>query len=325
MAHAIESRANSPANDLRDKLELAERYIVSLNAANIETFLRLLDQIEQQFEEFAQTDSDLRAEEGRWEGLLNRISAKAGKIVAAANQVGGLAKLRTANPPAENFWWHLDSEVVKRRTQTIRRALLSLITLVVVVGGGFWAIEYFFPPDPRAVLVVNTNGEVARLVAEGRWEDALTVVEAAQAELPNDAEMVVWEAVLAEQLGDEMRANAALDNLRQLTADNPINFWLLLGNHRVQVGNLAGAQVAAEEALAMDESNAQANFLLGEVAEASGNIGLAIEQFDRVFVLAEDSNPQLAVIARVRMGTLLQNPNSFSASEPITATEPVTP
>lgn len=325
MAHAIESRANSAANDLRDQLELAERYIVSLNATNSEAFLRLLDQIEHHFENLAQTDLDLRAEEGRWEGLLNRISAKAGDVVAAANKAGGLANLRAANPPAENFWWHLDSEVVKRRNRTIRRLFLSLITLVVVVGGSFWAIDYFFPPDPRAVLVVSTTGEVARLVAEQRWDEALMVIEAAQAELPDDAELVVWEAVLAEQQGDVARADAALANLRQLTANNPIDFWLLLGNHRVQVGNLPGAQAAAEEALALDAENPQANFLLGDVAEASGNIGLAIEQFDRVFVLAEDSNPQLAVIARVRMGTLLQNPNSLTANETVTATVPITP
>src|SRR3712207_3413276 len=107
MAHAIESRANSPMNELRDALDKAERQVVNLDGANIVDFLLLLDRIEQLFETFAPTN-DLRSEESRWESLLNRLSSKPGPVVAAAGKAGGLAALRTQQGPSENFWWHLD-------------------------------------------------------------------------------------------------------------------------------------------------------------------------------------------------------------------------
>lgn len=331
MAHAIESRANSAANDLRDMLDQAERQVVNLDAANIEAFLLLLDQIERMFEELVKNEMDIRPEEGRWEGLLSRISSKPGVLVSAANRAGGLPLLRQRHPPAENFWWHLDGEVTKRRLSTIRRAVITLVAVVAVVAGALWALDFFFPPDPRAVALVNTNAAIEQalmdeqLPVEERWAKARDVVEQAQEALPNEPELLVWEAVLSEQLGDTERAQAALERARQLLPDQPAGFWVLVGNQRLQLNNLAGAEAAANEALALAPDDAQAHFLLGSVAEAKGDIPTAIEQFNRVFDLAETDNPQLAVIARVRMGNLLQRADPFATTGPVTETETITP
>lgn len=47
-----------------------------------------------------------------------------------------------------------------------------------------------------------------------------------------------------------------------------------------------------------------------------GDTGAALELFEKTFELALDSNTQFSVIARVRMGTLLQRPvNMFPAGE----------
>ncbi|RIK24933.1 MAG: hypothetical protein DCC55_40970, partial [Chloroflexi bacterium] len=200
MAHAIESRAKSAANELRDRLDKAERQVVNLNATNIEEFLLLLDEIERMFEELIKNEMDVRPEEGRWEGLLSRISSKPGPLVVAAKRAGGLAQLRQRYPPAENFWWHLDTEVTKRRVRTIRRAVVTLVALVVVVAGALWALDFFFPPDPRAVALVNTNAAIDQaltdpdLSEEERWAKALGAVEQAQEALPNEPELMVWEA-----------------------------------------------------------------------------------------------------------------------------------
>jgi tetratricopeptide (TPR) repeat protein len=331
MAHAIESRANSAANDLRDLLEKAERQVVNLTATNIEEFLLLLDQIERMFEQLVKNEMDVRPEEGRWEGLLSRISTKPGPLVRAANGAGGLAALRQRHPPAENFWWHLDVEVTKRRVGTIRRAVVTLVALVAVVAGALWALDFFFPPDPRAVALVNTNAGIERalmdldLPEEERWANALVVVEQAREALPNEPELMVWEAVLSELLGDPERAQAALEQARQALPDQPVGFWVLVGNYRLQLNNLDGAEAAAHEALALDANDAQANFLLGSVAEAQGDTMTAIEQFNLVFELAETDNPQLAVIARVRMGNLLQRADPFGPTGTVTETETITP
>jgi predicted Zn-dependent protease len=243
--------------------------------------------------------------------------------VAAANQAGGLPALRERHPPAESFWWQLDAEVARRRTQMIRRALVTLVIIVGAVGGALWAVDFFFPPDPRAVILVNTNADIDQLIMEQKWDEALEVVERAQQQLPNEPELLIWEGVLAEQLGDTVRSAAALEQARQLVADQPASFWVLVGNHRLMVGNLAGAEQAGQEALAIAPDDAQATFLLGGVAEARGDTFAAVDLFNRVFDLAEQDNPQLAVIARVRMGNLLQQVGPFPPTETLTGTAPM--
>jgi tetratricopeptide (TPR) repeat protein len=324
MAHAIESRATSPANTLRDALDKAERQVVQLDPANIEDFLVLLDEIEQMFHGLAETQADVRPEEGRWESLLNRLSTSPGPLVNAAARAGGLAQLRKNHPPAESFWWHLDAEIVRRRARSIRRAVIATGSIVAITAFVLWALNFFFPPDPKAVLISNVNSDIGQLILEENWEAALLVVEQAQQTLPDDPELLIWEGVLAEQVGDQVRAQESFGLAQEVLADAPANFWLLVGNRRLEVGNLDGAQQAGEEALALEPENPQATFLLGGVAELRGDNATAIEMFNRTFDQAEADNPQLAVIARVRMGNLLQRVEPFSQS-PLTATQTITP
>ena len=62
----------------------------------------------------------------------------------------------------------------------------------------------------------------------------------------------------------------------------------------------------------MDSSDPQGYFLLASVAEMKGDTVCAVDLFEETFQLAADGNPQLAVIARVRMGNLLQRPANLA-------------
>ena len=328
MAYSVESKANSPANVLRDELDRAEREVVKLDAGNIESYLRLLDQIEQRFGELMANETDLRSELGRWDSLMSRLQTKPEPLVAAAARVGGLGQLRQKHPPAENFWWHLDKEVAQRRTQQIKRIVTTVVAVVMLLGGGYWVLNTFFPPSPSAVQMMETNSQLEQLIAEQRWQEALTVVETAQQTLPDEPELILWEMVFAEQLGDQERANHAWVRAQALLPDLPVELLVQLGNQRMQVGNFQGAWNAGQEALAIDPENAQATFLLGGVAEAVNDIPTAIAMFDRTFTLAEAENAQLAVIARVRMGNLLQRApamgNAITPTITLTGTATIT-
>lgn len=325
MAHAIESRATSPANALRDALDTAERQVVAVDATTIEDFLCSLDQIEVLFEELAPNKSDLRSEEVRWESLLNRINSKPGPLVAAAAKAGGLPQLRTQHAPATSFWWHLDTEVAQRRAQALKRTAKTVVIVVGVIAVALWAVNYFFPPDPKAVLITSATGEAQQLIMDQKWPEALKPIQTALKTLPDDPELLIWEGVLYEQLGQPVPAKASLDHAQYELKEQPVAFWLQLGNTRLQVNNLTGADQATQQALALAPDDPQANFLVGNVAEAQGDTVKAIEVFSRTFALAEKSNPQLAVIARVRMGNLLQRVNPFATTPPITTTIPISP
>ena len=89
-----------------------------------------------------------------------------------------------------------------------------------------------------------------------------------------------------------------------------------MGSAYLTVGELEKARNIGEDATRLYPLDPQGYFLLGTVSEMEGDTGAALELFEKTFELALDSNPQLAVIARVRMGTLLQRPvNMFPADE----------
>lgn len=315
MAHTIQTQTDNPANRLRDALEQAERQVVSLDGKNIEEFLMLLDSIEYMLEDFTEIEIDLRSEEVRWQSLLNRLSSRPGPVVAAASKAGGIGKLRAAHPPAESFWWHLDQVVSQNRRQSVQRVGLTLGAIVGTVLLAYWVLNTFFPPNPDTILLVDTTGRIEQLVMEQRWAEAIDFAEQTLQELPTEVELWAWEAVLLERLGDVDEAQEALDQALLLMEGRPEHLWLLVGNNRLQSGDLEGAEAAANRALEISPDEAQAYFLLAGVAEARGDVLAAIDLFNKTFDLAEADNPQLAVIAKVRMGQLLQSPPPLPTRE----------
>jgi hypothetical protein len=262
MAYSVETNTRTPMTHLREGLDKAERLVVQVDGKTIDEFLTLLDDIEQRFETLGKESPELRPEQSRWESLLNRINSQPGPIVHAANVAGGMDKLRAAHPPAESFWWYLDREVTVRRIRSVRRLLTTVVTIVVIAVGGYWAINTFFPPNPEAVLMVETTNGIDRLVTEQRWQEALDLVKSARAQLPMQPELMIWESVLNERLGNSEAAAAALTEAQQALVEQPVQVYIYLGNDRLRVSDVEGAQAAGEQALAMNPNEPQAYFLL---------------------------------------------------------------
>src|SRR5215212_5355040 len=200
MTSTIEAQTKSSLHALRAGLEQAERQILQLAGPNSEAFLVLLDQIEQMFTDFGENQAAVRSEQGRWDGLLNRISSKPELLVDAAARAGGLAKLRSKHPPAAGRWWHVDAELASRRTQTLKRVGLIGGTIIILVALALWGMNNFAPSEAEAGATMTTN--IEQLVADQQWAAALAAVENARKTLPNDPELLVWDGVLAEQVGD---------------------------------------------------------------------------------------------------------------------------
>ena len=315
MAHAVDSRSENPANALRDALAEAETLVVAVNAENVESFLVLLDTIEQALDELSQQEAlDIRPEQGRWESLLRRIASSPGAIASAAARAGGYAALRAKHPPAESFWWYLDEEVNKRRWKLLRRTAITLVTIVVVVFGGVWLVDTLFPPDPDTLVMVESQAQIDERIFQQDWDGALEIVGETRQRLPTEPELMIWEAVLAEQAGDTVRAEAALTEAQAALADQPEMFWVTTGNYRIMVGDNEGAEAAANAALEINPESAMAVFILANAADNRGERIAAIDLFEEVFLLAEDDNPQLAVIAKVRMGQLMQQFDPFEST-----------
>lgn len=306
MAHNVESHANTVADALRQLLSEAERQIIKPTAANIEPLLILFDRIEKQIDELAASDMDLRSEQARWEALQNRLQANPGVIVRAARDVGSMATLRTKHSPASGFWWHLDKVYSTLIQKTVRRTVITLIVILVVVVGGWQLINYIFPPDPTAVLLLQAGNQIEEAVSAGDLQGAMTIVDQTLQKTPDAPEMLVWSIILSEKLNDTQRATRDLAHAKELFSDRWPQFLVMLGNQRYQVGDLQGAEQNANEALAIDNKDAQVYLLLASIAEARGDVQTAIDLFQKTYELA-DNNPQLQVVARYRMGQLMQS------------------
>lgn len=311
MAYSGRQERQSLATSLRQELDEAERVVIQLRRDNVEPFLQLLDSIDRRFTQLASSGLDLRPEQTRWNSLQGRLQREAGRVMRAADAAGGLASLRARNAPAQGLWWHLDAVAAADRRRSIRRLGAAIGTAVASLALIWSLFTFVIPADANSVITSEAITELRQLAFEARWQHGLAIIAEAKALLtePN-AELLIWEAVVRGKLGQDARAEEALDEAKALVpSDRQVSFWWTLGMVRLDIGDLEEARAAGREALALDASDPQGYFLLGNVAEVEGDVPAAIELFEESYQLALESGAnELAVIARIRMGTLLQRP-----------------
>jgi len=317
MAYSVREERQSLATTLRDKLDEAERTILQLRGDNAESFLMLLDSIEECFSQLESSGLDLRPEQSRWLSLQGKLRGDAGRIVRVLDNAGGLRQLRKRNSPAHGMWWRLDEVVAANRRNLIRKFGMTFGTVAVFVAM-VWALFEFIPVDANTVIASEAITSVRQLTLEENWSDALAVIEEAKYELTQpDAELLIWEAVVRDRLGqDEMVDDTLAEAIALIDPDQITAYWWTLGSAYLTVGDLEKARKIAEDAIRLYPLDPQGYYVLGTVSEMEGDTGAAIELFEKTFELAIESNTELAVVARVRMGTLLQQPvNMFPADE----------
>lgn len=61
---------------------------------NVESFLQLLDSIDERFTQLEASGLDLRPEQPRWSSLHSKLQREAGRVMRAVDAAGGLASLR---------------------------------------------------------------------------------------------------------------------------------------------------------------------------------------------------------------------------------------
>ncbi|MDE0080037.1 MAG: hypothetical protein OXO50_21145 [Caldilineaceae bacterium] len=317
MAYSVREERQSLATVLRDKLDESERAILQLRRDNAESFLMLLDSIEECFSQLESSGLDLRPEQSRWLSLQGKLRGDAGRIVRVLDNAGGLRQLRKRNSPAQGMWWRLDEVVAANRRNLIRKFGMTFGTVALFVAM-VWALFEFIPVDANTVIASEAITSARQLTLEENWSDALAVIEEAKFELTQpDAELLIWEAVVRDILGqDEIVDDTLAEAIALIDPDQKPAYWWTLGSAYLTVGDLEKARKIGEDAIRLYPLDPQGYYVLGTVSEMEGDTGAAIELFEKTFELAIESNTELAVVARVRMGTLLQRPvNMFPAVE----------
>lgn len=310
MAQSVDSNATNPAVALRELLGRLERIAVKPVPESVEELLTGMDTVAANLEQLEAAGMDVRAETVRFDNLQRRLASQTRDTArAAARLPGGMDALRTAHPPADAAWWQADHAQAASVRRTLYTVAATLAGAVVVLGVVYWLFTYAFPPDPRAVALINATNDIDRRIATSDWPGALQIAETAYAQWPDDSELAAWVGVLAEKNGDRPRSAQAFVDVKRLTAAEPARYWLLRSEIFARVGDSATAFESAQAALRLGPENPEATFAVGRTAAEAGDRAMALEYLDKTFQLAEESNPQLALNARVLWGTLIQQPD----------------
>ncbi len=296
------------AEDLRELITQAELIVANLRGSGPrgQTLLFLLDTIVDLQKRLDALGVDLRAEETRIETVQRLLLAKDGTLVREMRAVGGLAAARAAiKPPADNWWWFLDARVADRQRNQLRRGLTILAGIVGVFLIVSLLYHYVFPPDPKQVAVMELQSKADQAIQAGDLAAATQDYRDAARVAPNDPELQATIGALEEKQGHQQEADAAYAEAEKLSPDHA-HFLVTRGMSRVNLGLLDGAIADGKAAVQENPNFAEAYFLLGNAYEAQGDRLTAINMFSEAADKAGNSNPALVVLAKTRMGMLMQ-------------------
>lgn len=317
MAHSIETSSSSPLTQLRQDLAELEKLLVKVNARHLVRILELLDLCFEAMHNLRQQGVDLKGEEGLWTGFEFKLQRSAGQFVKAAKSHGGLSTLRSSHPGSTEFWWHLDDTYRAQNRKELRKGLHWGGFAVGVIATIYIMLTQVFPPDKNAILVGSVLHELETMVNVQEYQGALDLIEENLEASLRSEELLIWAGILEEQLGNPESTVTYFAEAFNTPALSPARVWGTIGTNRLRIGDLEGAECSGLAALEIDPEFPLGNFLIAGVAEAMGNTARAVEYFNLTADYAFEKEPQIAVVARVRLGYLMQSLAIVSTEEEV--------
>lgn len=307
MARAIPPTNLTPADELRVLLERLERRLPNLRGTGESTIelLGWMDRIHVLVPELREMGVDLRAEMSRLETIEATLEDRAGVLAREAGSKLARARVEAEATP-ERWWWYVNEIARRRRIQQLKRAGLYGAIAVAIVFFVAVVIPRIFPVDPGVAAAQRFTQQAENAMQEGDFETALAAYRSAAEALPDDPSYPVRAGVLAETLGYTSEAEAAYATARLLTEDD-VQFYAIRSQAYLLLGNVEAALADADHAVAINSESVEGHFQRASALEMSGRLSEAIDEFEIAATLAEESSPQLAVLARVRMGYLIQS------------------
>lgn len=277
---------------LRQALDKAEPYalIYAQHPHGALTFLQMLDDIKTLADACTAQRLNIESELVRLDALVRRAKRDAEVFVKALGN--------DSIPTTSTYGAELMALAAQRKRQRTWR--LARVGMVLASFLGLLAYAVITTPptaDTTSILNMAVAGETTEAYALAQQE--------AQA-FPDDLETHVWLAVLAEQVGDTAVAAQTWQHVETLDVDAE-QLLYMRGNVRLLAGNLDAAQRDVEALREIPSKAAEALFLEAGIVEAQGDVDGAIALFRQASDQAErDGRQEMAVLARVRMGNLMQ-------------------
>lgn len=307
MATAIPESRTTPADKLRDLLTRAEaRVVAPADGGGVHELYGWLDEIAAAWPALNASGADLRAEQARWQSLQDQIRTRSQAVLRAWKQAGGLPAARLAgNPAGDAWWWWLDEQVEAQRAARRQRAVLIGVAVVAALVVASLALRVLLPVDPVVRDVYRLQEEARRALEAGDMAGALASYQAAVERSPGDPQLHVMLGVLAERLGDSGAANDAFAAGRALSPSEAA-FYSDRGYSYLAIAAPDQALADGLQAVDLAPQDGRAWMLVGSTYEALGDATGAYDAYLEASKVAEENDPQITAVARIRMAAMLQ-------------------
>ena len=256
MAQAIRSEHSTPAAELRKLLSATEDQLPHLkgSGAQVVDFLLGLDRIADLWPQVEAQGADLRPEAGRWETTEALVHKQGPTIVREIGAAGGFEAARVRYHPdgQAEWWWQLDREVQKNRIQRIRRAVLTLLVVVIIGAVALVVINRVMPTDPMYQAALSKQMAGQRLIEDGTdYPKAIQAFQEATALTPDDAEPWLWLGVTQRKIGDNEAAEKSFARARSILGQD-LELYIQRGLILSGIGLQDDARADLDAALKID-------------------------------------------------------------------------
>ena len=290
-------------DNLRKMIEEYKDYVLNINypEQEIMKMLTLRDEIENLLLNLEKRGTGLEADKVRLETFDTIIRKKMKmvyrKLTASLNP---LPYREERKIPRSHWWWYLDELLRERRVRARKRWLIRGGIAAVALLAVYIILTKIVPQPKQSVIY---QGKARELYQEGELDEAIEIYKKAQDLEPDDSTIPLMLGIIYEDKELLDKANSYFERARLLSSQK-IDFYNSRGMVYFQMGKLDKAVLDTKKALELDSNSAFSHFLLGNIYEMENKITEAILEFQIVSDL--DQNPQLTVMARFKMGMIMQ-------------------
>lgn len=284
-------------------------YVVNIDYLNedIVKMLTLRDEIEDLLLNLGKKGTDLVADKVRLETFDTMVKKKMKTVFRKTTaSINPLPYREEREIPRSHWWWYLD-ELLKEKKSQMRKRWLIRGGIATIALLAVYIVMTRVVPKPKQSVIYEEEAD--RLYQEGKLDEAIKIYRKAQDLDPDNSTISLMLGMIYEDKGLMEEANDYFERARLLSSQK-IDFYNSRGMTYFQMGKLDKAVLDAKKALEIDPDNAFSHFLLGSIYEAENKIPEALAEYQIVSDL--DQDPQLTVMARFKMGMLMQRAPLYS-------------
>jgi tetratricopeptide (TPR) repeat protein len=311
-------------NDLLDRIENNLGKLGEGMGVDPREILSEMDEASLRLKSSAAQDHSPKSEEAQFDYVGKSLQKYAPLFLKTIGGPGALSKLRTQyNPPPQNWWWFIDQWLEQKRSAAIRKAVTTTGIVVVVLVALIIAYQRFLAPDKVTQLKYDSIGSAQQSMASGDYATALTQINLALADSPDDTDLLIYKGVLLTKLdrkaeADQVFAQAEkiLNNHETLLSARTLDY--------LQAGDPKSSKASAQELISYNPKSAEGYFYLAKSEELLGEQNTALDDYNQAFTLADtQGKSELAATIKISMAMMMQSMNSqLPTFEPATPTAP---